>query len=160
MVESGESVWAWTFYSIEELTTALEHYADHDDQRPPSMGGDVVDPERRDRYTRHLARCAEIDRGMRLLAWEDRTLWRVLNQFYLQGMWVERLGWVAPARAAGLDVPICLRSMRCRVQGDDRMELRACARGEDCQAHYERFTQEVLPAAVRALWHTLGGRRE
>lgn len=157
MVGTDEPAWTWAIYSIQELAVALEDYdALVRDQAVPGDGGDQVsDPQRKDRLYRLMARNRLIDQGMRTLAWDDRPAWRVIRLYYLQGSWSERWGWLAAARVAGLDVPVCLRGIySCAIPGDHRggeHRPKTCTQGNRCAQSYERFTQEVLPQAVRRL---------
>jgi hypothetical protein len=152
-----QDVWDWTFYSVEEVQTALEDYdALIHDQAVLGDGGDQIgDPQRKDRLYRLMARNRLIDQGMRTLAWDDRPAWRVIRLYYLQGSWSERWGWLAAARAAGLDIPVCLRGVySCAIPGDHRggeRKPKTCPQGDRCVRGYERFNQEVLPRAIRCL---------
>ena len=150
------SAWGFTFYSLAELTTALEEYDTFTgDQSVPGDGGDLVDEDRKDRAWRIMAQNRTIDAGMKLLAWDDRPAWRVIRYYYLQGLWSERWGWLAAARAAGLDAPVCLRGIySCAIPGDHRggeHRPKTCPRGDGCLQLYERFSHEVLLKAIERL---------
>lgn len=148
---------AWRFYSLAEIKTALEDYdALACDQPVPGDGGDMAgDLQEQDRLYRLYARNQAIDGAMAELFYSCRVSWRVLRMYYLQGLWSERWGWVAAAKAAGLDVPVCMRgTYTCAIPGDHRRgehKLKTCPRGDVCLAHHERFLRDVLPLAIERL---------
>lgn len=154
----------WTIRSPAELRCALEDYTTLADAQPvPGDGGDQVgDLQTKDRLYRLLAQNQAIDGGMKALLWTDRIAWRVLNQFYRQGLHVERWGWMVPAKGAGLPVPVCLRGVfACGIPGDHRYgsnKPKDCPHGAVCRESAAAFG-EVLTAAIEHLFTLIESAR-
>ena len=152
-------VWMWRFWSTSELRVALEQYTEYVmAQGAPPDGGDP-DPERMDRTYRIYVQNRAIDSGMKHLLWENRSAWKIINFYYRQGFWAEFRGWTVPARAVGIEVPVCFGSMRCQVSGDDRLYLPLCRRGQDCDAK-RRVFEERLTGALEALFAAVEVRQQ
>lgn len=156
--EQPAAVWQWQFTSPRALQRSLEEYTEYFmAQGAPPAGGDV-DPTKRDRAYRIYCQNQEIDRGMRDILWTNRSAWRMLNLYYRQGFCTERRGWIAPARAIGIPVPVCFGGdTRCQVPGDDRLALKLCDRGREC-THYRRQFEERLMGAILALFAAIEAR--
>ena len=149
--------WRWEFTSEGEVRKCLEEYTTFGlAQGTPSVGGDLFDPNQLDRETRVYAQNRSIDLGMILLKRDDHKAWDLLHGYYRMGAWHDRRGWYLVARMLGWDVPaVCSGSVRCRVRGDNRMDLLLCRVGAPCDQLHEHFLDEE-DRAVGLLYAIVG----
>jgi len=139
----------WAFHSVSELRKALEEYGEYDmAEGAPSANGD--NDEKRDRRGRIYAQNLEIDRGMVLIGAASPYAWCLLDRYFCKGVWAEFRGWVGVARSVGLPLPDCWGFVRCRIVGDDRLDLPACRSGVRCQQVKTVF-EEHLELCLEAL---------
>ncbi len=143
-LEPRTAPWLWPFYSEAALKHALQDYTEYVmAQGAPPDGGDP-DPTKRDRAYRIYAQNREIDRRMGVL--EDIGPWRLLESYYRRGQCIERKGWVETLRFCGQSRPNCPGPVRCRVEGDDRLDLPTCRVTKDCRAMRDQFEIQISRA--------------
>lgn len=155
-VAAASSLWTWTCYSPAALENALEEYCEYDGGQGMPVGGD----DEHDRLMRIYSQNLAIDKGMVVLALVTPYGWNLLDGYYRRSnLHNFRRGWVTLLRALEMPAPQCPGPVRCRIAGDDRLELPACKQGNGCETLYRQF-EEHRGLAIEALFAAIQRRQE